>query len=89
MRMVLGRRELLALPLPLLGLGLGLCLTRAARAAEGAPLIVLQPLGAHIPPAELAAVSAALGAFYAVRIETRAPLGLPTFWWSKAAPKRV
>ena len=70
MRMVLGRRELL-------GLGLGLCLTRAARAAEGAPLIVLQPLGAHIPPAELAAVSAALGAFYAVRIETRAPLGLP------------
>jgi archaemetzincin len=41
------------------------------------PLIVLQPLGSALPAAELAAVSSALSAFYAIRIETRAPLRLP------------
>lgn len=50
---------------------------RFAHAAEPAPLIVLQPLGAQIPAAELEAVSSALSAFYAVRIETRSPLPLP------------
>jgi archaemetzincin len=70
MRMLVGRREMLAL---------SALLTLAGRAAAGepAPLIVLQPLGAQIPPAELQAVAAALSAFYAVRLETRAPLALP------------
>jgi archaemetzincin len=70
MKMLLGRREMLALS------GLVALAGRAA-ASEPAPLIVLQPLGAQIPPAELETVAAALTAFYAVRLETRAPLALP------------
>lgn len=70
MRMVVGRRGFLALP--------ALALAPAVASARAqAPLIVLQPLGARIPPAELEAVSSALTAFYEVRVETRAPLGLP------------
>jgi archaemetzincin len=68
--MLLGRREMLALS-ALLTLG------GRASAGEPGPLIVLQPLGAQIPPTELEAVAQALGAFYAVRLETRAPLALP------------
>ncbi|MDF3066102.1 MAG: hypothetical protein K0R38_1703 [Polyangiaceae bacterium] len=43
----------------------------------GAPLIVLQPLGAALPPAELDAVSGALTAFYAVQLVIAPPLELP------------
>ena len=63
------RRRLLQLPWLL-------ALPTTASAAE-APLIVLQPLGGALPAAELAAVSSALSAFYAIRIETREPLPLP------------
>jgi archaemetzincin len=48
----------------------------AARAAD-APLIVLQPLGSTIPAADLAAVSAAISAFYAVDVKVAQPLSLP------------
>lgn len=71
MRMLLGRREILALPL------LAALPARALAAEVAPPLIVLQPLGAHIPPAELHAVAMALSAFYAVRLQARAPLELP------------
>jgi archaemetzincin len=70
MKMLLGRRVVLALPALL-------ALTARASADGTPPLIVLQPLGAQIPPAELEAVASALSAFYAVRLETRAPLALP------------
>jgi archaemetzincin len=63
------RRRLLQLPWLL-------ALPTAAWVAE-APLIVLQPLGTTLPAAELTAVSSALSAFYAVRIETAEPLPLP------------
>lgn len=70
MRMLVGRRGFLGLP--------ALAFAPAiASASAQPPLIVLQPLGARIPAAELEAVSSALTAFYAVRVETRAPLGLP------------
>ena len=68
--MLLARRRFLALPALALSPGL-------AAAGDPAPLIALQPLGAHIPAAELEAVSTAITAFYAVRVETRAPLALP------------
>jgi archaemetzincin len=67
------RRELLKWPL-------GLACWAAARGAganEEAPLIVLQPLGATTPAEELAAVSGAIAAFYAVRVKVAAPLELP------------
>jgi archaemetzincin len=48
---------------------------RADTAAE--PLIVLQPLGAATPGAELQAVSSALAAFYAVQVTVAPPLPLP------------
>lgn len=70
MAMSLARRRFLALPALALVPGL-------AAAGEPASLVALQPLGAQIPSAELEAVSAAIAAFYAVRIETRAPLALP------------
>lgn len=69
MRMVVARRGFLAIP--------ALALTPGLAGASALPLIVLQPLGAPMPAAELAAVSSALAAFYAVRIEARTPLGLP------------
>jgi archaemetzincin len=69
-----GRRELLRLPLTLAGLSL----VRGAWAAEGEPpLVVLQPLGTTVPAAELAAVSGAIAAFYAVRVTVAEPLQLP------------
>jgi archaemetzincin len=71
MRMLLRRREVLALPL------LAALPARALAADRAPPLHVLQPLGAQLPPAELQAVATALSAFYAVRLETRAPLALP------------
>ena len=71
MLMSFPRRTLLALP-ALLTLA-----ERASAEAAPAPLIVLQPLGAQIPRAELQAVESALRAFYAVRLELREPLALP------------
>lgn len=68
--MRLRRRETLAL-------GALLTIGARARAEPAPPLIVLQPLGPQIDGAELVAVAAALRAFYAVRIETRAPVTLP------------
>jgi archaemetzincin len=68
--MKLSRRS--ALQVPAL-----LAIPGAALAAEGPPLIVLQPLGASIPAAELEAVAGAISAFYRVRLETRDPLPLP------------
>ena len=69
---VIGRREALRLGLA------GLALPRAAWGAEAeAPLIVLQPLGATVPAAELQAVSGAIAAFFAVRVTVAEPLGLP------------
>jgi archaemetzincin len=68
------RRELLSWPLALAGLSLA----RGAWAVQGdAPLIVLQPLGATAPAAELEAVAAAIAAFYAVRVTVAEPLALP------------
>jgi archaemetzincin len=76
------RRDALKLPL---ALGV-LALSRGAFGAEGeAPLIVLQPLGATIPSAELEAVSTAIAAFYAVKVTLAEPLALPR---SAFYPKR-
>jgi len=50
---------------------------RAWGAAAEAPLIVLQPLGASVPETELAAVSGAISAFFAVRVTMAEPLALP------------
>ena len=50
---------------------------RAWGAAAEAPLIVLQPLGASVPETELAAVSGAISAFFAVRVTVAEPLALP------------
>lgn len=69
-----GRRDFLKLPLALGGLALS---GQALAAAAEAPLIVLQPLGASVPPAQLQAVSTAISAFYAVKVEVAPPLGLP------------
>ena len=66
------RREVLKLPLALAGLAL----PGRALAAD-APLIVLQPLGASLPPAQLQAVSSAIAAFYAVQVTLAEPLALP------------
>jgi len=66
------RREVLKLPLALAGLAL----PGRALAAD-APLIVLQPLGASVPPAQLQAVSSAIAAFYAVQVTLAEPLALP------------
>jgi archaemetzincin len=71
--MELSRRRLLQIPALW-------ALPRAALATapdSPPPLVMLQPLGASIPAAELEAVSSALSAFYDVRLETRAPLPLP------------
>src|SRR5688572_23743017 len=70
MRMLVGRRGFLGLPALVFAPAI-------AGASAQPPLIVLQPLGVRIPAADLEAVSSALTAFYAVRLETRAPLGLP------------
>ena len=70
------RRTFLGLPLALASFSP--CTT--ARAADGTaapPQIILQPLGTTIPPAELAAVSEAITAFYAVTVTVAAPLPLP------------
>jgi archaemetzincin len=68
------RRDFLKLPLALSGLAL----SRHGLGAETeAPLIVLQPLGATVPPAQLEAVSTAIAAFYAVRVTVAEPLALP------------
>lgn len=77
------RREVLGVPFGLLALAA----PRAAWPAEGAetPLIVLQPLGATVPAAELEAVSTAIAAFYAVRVTVAEPLALPK---SAFYPKR-
>ncbi len=68
------RREFLQLSLVLGGLGLS---QQALGAEARAPLVVLQPLGASLPPAQLEAVSAAITAFYAVRVSVAEPLALP------------
>lgn len=73
---MLSRRA--ALTLPILGFA------RVAEATE-TPLIVLQPLGGTIPGPELAAVSAAISAFFAVQVSVAAPLALPK---SAFYPKR-
>jgi archaemetzincin len=65
------RRELLLWPW-----GLALA-PRVALGAELEPLIALQPLGAGLSSEQLRAVSGALNAFYAVRLETRPALELP------------
>ena len=70
----INRRQLLQAPLVLASLALT---TRASADAGKPPLIVLQPLGASLPAAELAAVSAAITAFYAVELQTAEPLSLP------------
>jgi archaemetzincin len=67
--MPLRRRQLLALPL-LSAWG------RGALAAER-PRIVLQPLGKALPEPELAAVSAAISAFFAIEVSVAPLLGLP------------
>jgi archaemetzincin len=66
---MLRRRHVLALPLMS-------AWSTQARAADR-PLIVLQPLGGAVPELELRAVSAAVEAFFAVRIELAPPLALP------------
>jgi archaemetzincin len=71
------RRALLLLPW-------GLSFASAARAAVP-PLIVLQPLGPGLGAAQLQAVTDALVAFYAIRLETRPALELPR---SAYYPKR-
>lgn len=64
--------------LPRRGLLLGAAsLALPAPAHAAAPLIVLQPLGAAIPAAELEAVSTALGAFYDLQLSIAPPLELP------------
>ncbi len=63
--MKLTRRTLLTLPLPSLAFGAEL------------PLISLQPLGSALPQAELQLVSAAIQAFYAVRLQVLPPILLP------------
>jgi len=60
-----------------LQLPLALAPSIAAAADAEAPLITLQPLGTAAPAPELAAVSAAIAAFYAVKVEVAEPLGLP------------
>ncbi|HVY30704.1 MAG TPA: zinc-dependent metalloprotease family protein [Polyangiaceae bacterium] len=67
------RRELLRWAAGLAG---GLA-TRGAWAENPAPLIVLQPLGAAMPGAEIAAVSEALTAFYRVRLQVADTVALP------------
>jgi archaemetzincin len=79
------RRQVLKVPLTLAGLAV--CRVGWAGEAEGpsaagagkqqAPLIVLQPLGATVKVEELAAVSSAIAAFYAVTVTLAPPLGLP------------
>jgi archaemetzincin len=73
MAMLSSRREVLKGPLALAGLALP---EQAWAAAEPA-LIVLQPLGPSISPAQLEAVSSAITAFYAVKITLAEPLALP------------
>jgi len=68
------RRDFIKLPLALGGLALS---ANALAAEAAAPLIVLQPLGATVPPAQLEAVSKAISAFYAVQVTVAAPLELP------------
>ena len=69
---VIGRRGALKLGL------WGLTLPGGAWGAQAdAPLIVLQPLGATVPTAELKAVSDAIAAFYAVKVLVAEPLALP------------
>lgn len=64
------RRLFLQLPLALA--------PSVAAAAEGeTPLITLQPLGKATPAPELAAVAAAISAFYAVKVEVAEPQELP------------
>jgi archaemetzincin len=61
----------------MLGLA-GAGFTRGAGAGEAEPpLIVVQPLGSSLPKAQLEAVSAAIEAFYAVRLTLAEPLALP------------
>lgn len=67
------RRQVLKWPLALAGLAL----PRGAWAATEAPLIVLQPLGPSIPPAQIEAVSSAIAAFYAVKVTLAESLALP------------
>ncbi len=68
-----GRRQLLRATLGLASLAFG----GAARAEGTVPRVVLQPLGASFPAAELDAVAAGLSAFYAVQLVRAAPLPLP------------
>ena len=82
---VIGRRG--ALKLGLAGLALP---GRAWGAGVEAPLVVLQPLGASVPAAELQAVSAAIAAFYAVRVTVAEPLSLPkTAFYAKRGRYRA
>jgi archaemetzincin len=69
---VIGRRAALQWGLT------GLALPSGAWGADvEAPLVVLQPLGATVPAAEVRAVSSALAAFYAVKVLVVEPLALP------------
>jgi archaemetzincin len=52
---------------------------------EGPPLIVLQPLGSSVEPAQLAVIAEAIGAFYRVTLRLSDPLPLPE---SAFYPKR-
>src|SRR5438046_2633378 len=77
-----GRRQVLKVPLTLAGLAI--CRGGWAGETEGpnaagaserqAPVIVLQPLGATLDAEEVAAVSAAIAAFYAVTVSLAPPL---------------
>jgi archaemetzincin len=49
----------------------------AAVAADEAPMISLQPLGPGLATGELAAVAAAVTAFYRVRLQVAEPIALP------------
>jgi archaemetzincin len=76
--MLTSRRDFLGLPLALASFSLSSEAWAADRAAQdGALRIVLQPLGTTVPEAELAAVSSAIMAFYAVDLTVAAPLPLP------------
>jgi archaemetzincin len=68
------RREVLRWPLGLAGLALSPTIGATEAAAA---LIVLQPLGATVPAAELQTVLAAVTAFYAVSVTVAEPLALP------------
>ena len=72
--MLTSRRDFLGLPLALASFSSS---SKAWAADENALRIVIQPLGASVPEAELSAVSSAIAAFYAVEVTVAQPLPLP------------